>query len=229
MKVWRLYPGVQLADVAIALLSLTASEAAVERSFSAQSLVHAKRRNAMHNDSVEAEMMVKFNSSIFCNDTAKLRVIEMEVEASEDSEDAATVVPEAPAADEQLLEAFGDVKPLADEEKYDAPAAAASSSSAAAAAAVDHDADDYDADDSDVDVGTGARQRALRRQPSIRFESMDRFLQWFIDEHALQPASRINANVTLALERHSIKLHESPGTATLLLKLRKALKQIAVS
>jgi len=220
VNVWRLYPGVQLADVAIALLSITASEAAVERSFSAQALVHAKRRNSLHNDAVEAEMMVKFNSSIFGSDSSRLSVIEMEVEASSDSENAATVVPEAPEADEQLLEAFDDVTVAVDEDNQDAFVAAAAAAAPAAAPAVDVESDP---------VLSGARQRALRRQPSIRFESMDRFLQWFIEEHALQPASRINANITLALERHSSKLHESPGTATLLLELRKVLKQSVVS
>jgi hypothetical protein len=206
LNVWRLYPGVQLAEVAIALLSITASEAAVERSFSAQALVHAKRRNCLHNDAVEAEMMVKFNGG---NDASQLSVIEMEVEGfSKDSEDAATAVPEAPEADEQLLEAFDDATLVeeSDEEMRDAPPAAAAAAPSA-----------------------GARQRALRRQPSIHFECMDRFLQWFIEEHALQSTSRINADITLALERHSSKLHESPGTATLLMELRKVWKQIVVS
>jgi hypothetical protein len=216
LSVWRLYPGIQLAEVAVALLSVTASEAAVERSFSAQSLVHSKRRNSLHNDAVEAEMMLKFNSGVFLGDSSRLSVIEMEVEASAAEEDAATVVPEAPEADEQLLEAFDDDVVV---EMSDAPIAAASVAAASVAAA---ESDDDDAGP----IMSGGRERALRRQPSIRFESMERFLQWFIEEHSLQPASRINANITLALERHSSKLHESPNTATLLLELRKALKQL---
>lgn len=63
--VWNLY----LADshaplishAAVALLSVSASEAAVERTFSAQGLVHSDLRNRMSGDTVEAEMFIKFN------------------------------------------------------------------------------------------------------------------------------------------------------------------------
>jgi hypothetical protein len=63
--VWNLY----LADshaplishAAVALLSVSASEAAVERTFSAQGLVHSDLRNRMAGDTVESEMFIKFN------------------------------------------------------------------------------------------------------------------------------------------------------------------------
>ncbi len=63
--VWNLY----LADshaplishAAVALLSVSASEAAVERTFSAQGLVHSDLRNRMSGDTVESEMFIKFN------------------------------------------------------------------------------------------------------------------------------------------------------------------------
>ena len=61
--VWNLY----LADshaplishAAVALLSVSASEAAVERTFSAQGLVHSDLRNRMSGDTVESEMFIK--------------------------------------------------------------------------------------------------------------------------------------------------------------------------
>lgn len=59
---WLLYPTSELARVAIALLSVSASEAAVERTFSAQAAVHNKLRNRMNDVSVQAEMFIKFNS-----------------------------------------------------------------------------------------------------------------------------------------------------------------------
>jgi len=49
---------------AIALLSIAGSEAAVERSFSAQDIVHSKRRNRLKDDAVEQEVFIRFNSSI---------------------------------------------------------------------------------------------------------------------------------------------------------------------
>jgi hypothetical protein len=53
----------KLATAAIALISLVASEAVVERSFSAQGMVHRKKRNRMTDDHVEDEMFIKFNSN----------------------------------------------------------------------------------------------------------------------------------------------------------------------
>lgn len=50
-----------LALVAQALLQVAASEAAVERTFSAQGLVHSKLRNRLRNDAVQNEMFVRSN------------------------------------------------------------------------------------------------------------------------------------------------------------------------
>lgn len=61
--VWNLY----LADApiishaAVAILSVCASEGAVERTFSAQGLVHSDLRNRLGDATVEAEMFIKFN------------------------------------------------------------------------------------------------------------------------------------------------------------------------
>jgi hypothetical protein len=50
-----------IAHSAVALLSVAASEAAVERTFSAQGDVHSDRRNRLADRAVEAEMFIKFN------------------------------------------------------------------------------------------------------------------------------------------------------------------------
>ena len=62
-SVWYLYlhGAPELATAAIALLSVAGSEAACERSFSAQSLVHTKQRNRLRDDHVEQEMFIRFN------------------------------------------------------------------------------------------------------------------------------------------------------------------------
>lgn len=62
-RVWAQYAldGLELPAVALALLSIAASEAAVERSFSAQDAVHTKKRNRLGRDTVQAEMFVRFN------------------------------------------------------------------------------------------------------------------------------------------------------------------------
>jgi hypothetical protein len=51
-----------IAHPAIALLSVAGSEAAVERSFSAQDAVHTKKRNRLSDRSVQNEMFIRFNS-----------------------------------------------------------------------------------------------------------------------------------------------------------------------
>ncbi len=62
LRLWRLFPDIELAKVAIALLSVAASEASVERSFSLQGAVHSKQRNRLHDSTVESEMFVRFNT-----------------------------------------------------------------------------------------------------------------------------------------------------------------------
>jgi hypothetical protein len=57
----------ELAQVAVALLSVCASEAAVERSFSIQDLVHSKVRNRSGPDMVEAQMFLRMNARLLEN------------------------------------------------------------------------------------------------------------------------------------------------------------------
>jgi len=209
-RVWQLYPGVQLSIVAIALLSVTASEAAVERTFSAQKLVHSKNRNALLESSVRAEMMIKFNSrtlqgpSSFTFASSRM-CIEMTVDASAEDEDAATAVPDAPEPDEQLLEAQSDDIMVPNDDDVD---------------------EVLESEPAATRPASSAQQRALRRQPSISFESEAEFFKWFIEELKLTAESRINSNVTIALERHSTKLVNTPGSATLIMRLKATLANL---
>jgi hypothetical protein len=102
--VWGLYleSTKELGQVAIAFLSITASEAAVERSFSLQQLVHSKLRNRLLDSTIEREMFLKLNSraldkpdepsqagSTLFNDTIELKLDEpIEIISEEDSVDA---------------------------------------------------------------------------------------------------------------------------------------------
>lgn len=54
----------ELANAAIAILSMGCTEAAVERSFSAQAFIHRKLRNKLLHASVEAEMIIKTNEDV---------------------------------------------------------------------------------------------------------------------------------------------------------------------
>lgn len=52
----------ELTILVVALLSITASEAAVERTFSRQGLIHSKLRNRMKDSTVQMQMFFSFNS-----------------------------------------------------------------------------------------------------------------------------------------------------------------------
>lgn len=71
-EVWHLFKNTasQLYDVAIALLSIVPSEAAVERSFSMQGLIHSKLKNRMKDRRVERELFIKFNTRALEKSTA---------------------------------------------------------------------------------------------------------------------------------------------------------------
>jgi len=62
LTVWGLYVGMELGQVATALLTLPSSEAAVERTFSAQDAIHTKKRNRLQDSTVQASMFVAFNT-----------------------------------------------------------------------------------------------------------------------------------------------------------------------
>lgn len=53
-----------ISHAAIAILSVAGSEAAVERTFSIQGLVHSDRRNRMNDATVEAEMFIRMNERL---------------------------------------------------------------------------------------------------------------------------------------------------------------------
>jgi Protein of unknown function (DUF 659)/hAT family C-terminal dimerisation region len=62
-ELWQVYrdSAPELAHCALALLSITASEAAVERSFSMQGTTHSNIRNRLSDPSVQHEMFIKYN------------------------------------------------------------------------------------------------------------------------------------------------------------------------
>jgi hypothetical protein len=88
-EIWGLYleTATELAACALALLELTASEAAVERSFSRQGLVHSKARNRLSDDSVQLQMAFAFNTRAL---EPKLNLPEWEEEVPEDEDEASS-------------------------------------------------------------------------------------------------------------------------------------------
>jgi hAT family C-terminal dimerisation region len=142
-EVWRLFllSSPLLAHAAIAVLSIAASEASVERTFSAQGLVHVDRRSRMEDELVEAEMFVKFNGIALqvaeeqCNQPQKRQRVKSEphqgycVEMKEDDDDDNIFIPDIanafkrPVALVREVESDPEIQPAAAEENADAEVA----------------------------------------------------------------------------------------------------------
>jgi len=173
LDVWALYDDVELATVAQVLLTMPASEAAVERSFSAQGAVHTKLRNRLHDTSVQQEMFVAFNHGALSRQSRdaewdgciKLDEAFMQVDTEPDDSDA-----EEPDVDEDK-EQKEEEEPVASSSFFPS-----SASAAAAAAAVPH-----------------------RTQSEINSDNRA-FLEEYIAEHRVTLATRWNGERTMHLE-----------------------------
>lgn len=87
INVWQSFRigALELSSVAIAILSICASEAAVERSFSIQDRIHSKTRNRSKEDLVEAQVFVKFNTEALNNTNKSSKIDEIEINNDCDS------------------------------------------------------------------------------------------------------------------------------------------------
>jgi hypothetical protein len=69
------------------ILSVAGSEAAVERSFSAQGAVHSKRRNRLLDQVIEQEMFIRFNTTTLNMDSLRSKSLGMQyIELTEDDD-----------------------------------------------------------------------------------------------------------------------------------------------
>jgi len=119
LDIWDMH-SIELSRVAKALLSVTASEASVERSFSAQDSIHTKKRNRLLDDSVQREMFVKFNTRAL-NREQHWQLHSATIDLSPDVEFFA-----APPSDDEVSEADSVASnQSADEQAEGEPAAAA--------------------------------------------------------------------------------------------------------
>ena len=67
-----------LAKVALRLLRVNPTEASVERSFSAQGILHSDLRNRLSDESVESLMFVRMNVSLLRHIGPALGVVELD-------------------------------------------------------------------------------------------------------------------------------------------------------
>jgi hypothetical protein len=201
---WALYADHSLARVACVLLSLSASEAAVERTFSAQAAVHTKKRNRLSNPIVQAEMFLKFNNRMMRgkpDEQEERGVVELDEEYEVD--DCATTVVEEPLS---LDDPFEDLSLPLPEQKENGGGAAVPMND------VDSD-DDFEpaaaAAAAAVPDSASIRRRA-RREASVIFPSSDAFIRWFIEEHRITASTKWNGDLRGSLERFAISRFPPP-------------------
>jgi hypothetical protein len=176
LDVWALYD-VELSKVAQALLTMPATEAAVERTFSTQGAVHTKLRNRLGDERVQQEMFIAFNH----------RALEKSVDPAEmhglvQLDENFIQVDTEPDESDDEVEA---VQPVSEEEeeaeRKDSADAAAAATAAAAAAAV----------------------AVMRTQSEINADNRA-FLESYIERHGVTLATRWNNLQTMQLEAEAL-------------------------
>jgi hypothetical protein len=246
-KVWLLHSELELSKVAVALLSLSPSEAAVERSFSAQGSVHTSLRNRMGDSSVQDEMFIKFNSRPLRASTTTAppppvsKIVELspeadEVEANSDSEDAFLFAPRRnnTAASARASAAAADAAAMDEDAVTEVEDDTGERRAAGVAAEEQEELVQEDSEESTADAAVpsapsgAAARRAARRAVSIIFKDVDTFLAWFIRTRHLSSSSVINADVHNDLQQNSqskLPIANAPSTKELCNRIRALLQQ----
>ncbi|MGH9747523.1 MAG: hAT transposon family protein [Candidatus Acidiferrales bacterium] len=215
---WSHYQKLQLGRVALVLLSLSASEAAVERTFSAQAAVHTKKRNRLSNPTVQAEMFLKFNHHVMCatlTEPQRAGVVELDDEYDADDDvddDAPTVVFATPDDPFAFVEA-----PI--------PPRVVPAASRNEPVPMSDDEEDWEAAPAAAAAASASERRRARREPSAVFTSSDEFVRWFIQEHHITPSTKWNGDLRSALERWASSRFPPPcpNTQTLVELVRAGL------
>ena len=188
--VWSLYSESSLSRVAVVLLSISASEAAVERSFSCQAAVHSKERNRMNSETIEGEMFLKVNHRLLQSNPSvgeSNGIVEMDSDFDSDDDPSIDIVDyfaHPPLVDETPTDTEEETKETVEMEiESDSEAPAES-----------------------VPLTTAADRRRLRRDPSIVHSSLNEFIEWFIKEHHITSSTSWNSDLRNTLVRYCSRI-----------------------
>lgn len=192
----------ELAHVAVALVGVCASEAAVERSFSLQDRIHSKTRNRSGSDLVEAQMFLKFNSPLLHSEF--LPIIRREDAAPELSCDAEDTQPNGivlkylqdtmPVPKASIID---DVRPPPESES-DAAAAAAAVAEADIVSMAEAEAGVNDVDDDHLEEGAEAPVAAVESIATMEEENA--FLRKFLEDNKIKPNAKGKVTIIGDLE-----------------------------
>ena len=194
LDVWDQY-SMELATVAKAIISIPASEAAVERTFSAQSTIHSKKRNLLTDEAVQAELFVKFNGVALgdIDQPKRYGIVELNV----DYEPPVNCAAELFAAAEEEEEA--------DEENYLEDAAS------------EEEEQKMDVvDDASFDVAASS-QHVMRSQSEINRDN-HQFLLDFIRDNKMEKGMRWTSDKKLALEAAAVSDNIGGYSTTAMIK-----------
>jgi hypothetical protein len=194
-SVWGtyLYSAAELAIVALAILSIGSSEAAVERTFSLQKLVHSNRRNRLKTSSVQREMFIRCNHFTISNQSSSH--VTNDSENDEDMNCLVLFEDDDEQADEEMHFPDENICEEGNEEVFIAPSISQKSKQQVAEPAVDEFID-YEAVDNFLEEFITLQ--AIDQQENYR---------WSFDRMNVLEQASIAANIkfsTLAL-RHRIK------------------------
>jgi hypothetical protein len=205
-QVWMLYNSIELSIVARTLLSICASEAAVERSFSTQKFVHSTQRNRLKADAVEAEMMICFNTNTLESRSMRLRVT-------------MNILEDCMGTWKKKRTACND--PLRSCKRY----------CRKRYVPTDEEGDeDEDSDEEQlpplVAAAAGTRQsRRIQRVPSVKFKTESDFVKWFATDIGVWANTTWNVDLRNLLQGSARRLVSSPCTE----RLEELVKEYAQS
>ena len=214
----------ELANVAVALFSICASEACVERSFSLKDRIHNKTRNRSTQELVEAQMFIKSNAPLFKSKTLPCIL----------PPDPVLEIPVEPAAEHSepiVLKYFVDVP------AQPAPTPAASASAAPAASEVDAAVaatmigmmDDGSADSHELE-DTELEKEAAPAAAIATQDEEDAYLKAFVLQHNIKPNRRNVVTLVVDLDNTLSREVEAhiPRIKTQMPVLKKRLSAWAV-
>jgi hypothetical protein len=225
--IWGFYLNTapELSKISIALLSVCASEASVERSFSLQSIVHSKRRNRLGDKSIEKEMFIKFNTQALTCSAINSKSDPMNFEMDDDY-----IYPPQLFTIENETESESDGDKKEDAIVIDGNLAGKPSDREENPIVVDRESSQFNPESqvpnsSESFPITKPKERKPEIVEFVDYEKVDQFLLNYIEQHSLSAAYRWSDDRRNALEQAAINQTIKFSTFTLQKRIKYLLEK----
>lgn len=206
----------ELCTLAMALLSVTASEAAVERSFSRQGIIHSKLRNRLLDDSVQMQMFFSFNTRALeqPNRHHSASVAELEEEEEETNKAAALLNGAQYYDDDEIVAVASE-----DEQKagHDEESESEEEDEQAAVAAEELELDDEEEEDEEEE------EKEMEQEPEVGTEAqnLEEFVKKYVADNNLVRGFRLRDWQRSALQSVLLETKIKTQEVDVILALRK--------